>query len=167
MFHKRFSGIKRARDEKDGGASARRGGRPGQQPERHGGKRRRNHEAVAATPRGRRDARNHDDGPTDHRRTGPSPNGPAGKGRRGMTSSSSSSPANTKRGGQPPTEEAVALSERLKGLSREKDLDGALNLYWDPANDAIRDGHHACIMIDIAARCGKISVSSNGGSKRI
>jgi hypothetical protein len=75
----------------------------------------------------------------------------------------SSSMTTKKNQRRPPTEEAIDLSEQLKSLSREKNLDGALHLYWDTSNDTIRDGHHACIMIDIAARCGKIVVRARGG----
>ena len=58
-----------------------------------------------------------------------------------------------------PSEEALQLSDRLKKLSREKKLDEALAVFWDSSNKTIRDGHHACIMVDMAARCGKIAVS--------
>ncbi|CAJ1905814.1 unnamed protein product [Cylindrotheca closterium] len=57
-----------------------------------------------------------------------------------------------------PSEEALLLSAKLKELSRNKNLDAALKEYWDSSNDSIRDGHHACIMVDCSARCGKISV---------
>ena len=57
----------------------------------------------------------------------------------------------------PPSEEALQLSDQLKKLSREKKLDEALELYWDKSNDTIRDGHHACTMVDMTARCGDIS----------
>ena len=55
-----------------------------------------------------------------------------------------------------PSENALQLSEDLKRLSREKKLDKALELYWDKANDGIRDGHHVCIIVDLTARCGLI-----------
>lgn len=58
---------------------------------------------------------------------------------------------------RPPSEEALQLSDRLKKLSREKKLDEALAVFWDSSNNKIRDGHHACIMVDMAARCGKIA----------
>ena len=58
----------------------------------------------------------------------------------------------------PPSAEALELSDRLKKLSREKKLDEGLALFWDSSNNMIRDGHHACIMVDMAARCGKIAV---------
>ena len=57
----------------------------------------------------------------------------------------------------PPSEEALQLSDQLKKLSREKKLDEALELFWDKSNDTIRDGHHACTMVDMTARCGDIS----------
>ena len=57
----------------------------------------------------------------------------------------------------PPSAEALDLSDQLKNLSREKKLDEALNLFWDSSNNKIRDGHHACIMVDMAARCGRIA----------
>ena len=56
-----------------------------------------------------------------------------------------------------PSDEALHLSDRLKKLSREKKLDEALTLFWDSSNNKIRDGHHACIMVDMAARCGKFA----------
>ena len=59
----------------------------------------------------------------------------------------------------PPSEVALQLSEQLKKLSREKKLDEALSVFWDSSNDKIRDGHHACIMVDLTARCGDIAVS--------
>ena len=59
----------------------------------------------------------------------------------------------------PPSIEAMELSDKLKKLSREKKLDEALALFWDNANNNVRDGHHACIMVDMAARCGNIAVS--------
>jgi len=57
----------------------------------------------------------------------------------------------------PPSVEALQLSDQLKKLSREKKLDEALTVFWDSANNNIRDGHHACIMVDMAARCGNIA----------
>ena len=59
----------------------------------------------------------------------------------------------------PPSNEALELSAELKKLSREKKWDKAIELYRDTSNDKIRDGHHACIMVDMSARCDKISVS--------
>ncbi len=56
-----------------------------------------------------------------------------------------------------PLAEALQLSDKLKKLSREKKLDEALALFWDSSNNEIRDGHHACIMVDMAARCGQIA----------
>ncbi|KAG7361290.1 PPR: pentatricopeptide repeat domain containing protein [Nitzschia inconspicua] len=57
----------------------------------------------------------------------------------------------------PPSEEALELSSQLKNLSRNKKWDEALQIYRDRSNDKIRDTHHACIMVDMAARCGNIS----------
>ena len=59
---------------------------------------------------------------------------------------------------QPPSQEALDLSARLKELSARKNLQEALDLYWSPSNDNIRDTHHACILVDCAARCGAIHV---------
>ena len=69
-----------------------------------------------------------------------------------------SSDENKRKKRRGPSEEALQLSAQLKKLSREKKLDEALSLFWESSNDRIRDGHHACIMVDIAARCGSISV---------
>lgn len=55
-----------------------------------------------------------------------------------------------------PSEEALQLSEKLKLFSKNKNLDGALKEYWSKSNDAFRDGHHACIVVDCSARCGNI-----------
>ncbi len=63
----------------------------------------------------------------------------------------------------PPSEEALALSARLKEYSSQKRLKEALELYWSESNDQIRDGHHACIVVDCCGRCGDIAVSSVGG----
>lgn len=60
---------------------------------------------------------------------------------------------------RPPTEKALQLSDQLKKLSREKKLDEALIVFWDSSNSKIRDGYHACIMVDMAARCGNIAAS--------
>jgi hypothetical protein len=57
-----------------------------------------------------------------------------------------------------PSEDALKLSERLKDLSRNKNLDEALKIYWSKSNDLIRDEFHACIIVDCCARCGNISV---------
>lgn len=57
---------------------------------------------------------------------------------------------------QPPSQEALNLSEQLKELSRQKNLDEALRVYRDPSYNRIRDGHHSCIIIDCCARCGRI-----------
>ena len=59
---------------------------------------------------------------------------------------------------QGPSEEALALSTKLKEYSSQKRLSEALELFWHPSNDLIRDGHHACIVIDCSARCGSIKV---------
>jgi pentatricopeptide repeat protein len=58
---------------------------------------------------------------------------------------------------EPPGKEALELSARLKEFSSRKRLDDALTLYRSKANDGIRDSHHACSVIDCAARCGAIS----------
>jgi hypothetical protein len=58
-----------------------------------------------------------------------------------------------------PCPEALRLSERLKTLSRNKDLSGALEVYRDKSNDSIRDEFHACIVLDCCGRCGSMSVS--------
>ena len=57
-----------------------------------------------------------------------------------------------------PSPDALRLSEKLKILSRNKNLNAALELYRDKSNDSIRDGHHAGIVIDCCARCGNVSV---------
>lgn len=57
---------------------------------------------------------------------------------------------------QGPSEEALALSTKLKEYSSQKRLSEALELFWHPSSDSIRDGHHACIVIDCSARCGSI-----------
>jgi hypothetical protein len=59
---------------------------------------------------------------------------------------------------QVPCPAALRLSEELRTLSRNKDLKGALELYRDQSKDSIRDGHHACIVVDCCSRCGSISV---------
>jgi hypothetical protein len=61
---------------------------------------------------------------------------------------------------QAPSEEALALSAKLKEFSSQKRLDEALDLYWNGCNDSLRDGHHACIVVDCSARCGCIAVST-------
>ena len=61
---------------------------------------------------------------------------------------------------QVPSEEAIALSAKLKVFSSQKRLDEALEFYWHESNDSIRDGHHACIVVDCSARCGSIAVST-------
>ena len=55
-----------------------------------------------------------------------------------------------------PTPEAMLLSSKLKEFSTQKRLQEILELYHDRANDYIRDGHHACIVVDCCARCGCI-----------
>ena len=59
---------------------------------------------------------------------------------------------------QKPSEDALKLSDKLKEFSRNKNLDDCLKEYWSEKNDSFRDGHHACIVVDCSARCGKISV---------
>mmetsp|Transcript_56869 Transcript_56869/g.68427 ORF Transcript_56869/g.68427 Transcript_56869/m.68427 type:complete len:920 (+) Transcript_56869:77-2836(+) len=55
-----------------------------------------------------------------------------------------------------PSVEALELSAKLKHLSQRKQLKESLALYWDPANDSIRDSHHASIIIDSCSRCGAV-----------
>lgn len=78
----------------------------------------------------------------------------------------SSQNANRSKKRRLPSEEALQLSDTLKKLSREKKLDEALTLFWDSSNEKVRDGHHACIMVDMAARCGKIAVRQQHFHKR-
>jgi hypothetical protein len=59
----------------------------------------------------------------------------------------------------PPSDPALALSAKLKEYSTQKRLQDALDLYWHDSNDKVRDGHHACILVDCSARCGDIAVS--------
>jgi hypothetical protein len=59
---------------------------------------------------------------------------------------------------KPPSTAALDLSARLKEHSRHKRLQDALDLYWDKANDSIRDGHHGCIVVDCCSRCGATQV---------
>jgi pentatricopeptide repeat protein len=63
-----------------------------------------------------------------------------------------SSDRKRKRG--PVSQGALALSARLKELSRQKRLEQVLQLYWN-AKD--RDAHHACMVIDCCARCGNVA----------
>ncbi len=55
-----------------------------------------------------------------------------------------------------PSPEALHLSSQLKELSTQKRLQEILKVYYDKSNDAIRDCHHACIVVDCCARCGNI-----------
>ena len=55
-----------------------------------------------------------------------------------------------------PSAEAMDLSTKLKAYSMQKRLKETLELYHDKDNDHIRDGHHACIVVDCCARCGNI-----------
>jgi Putative methyltransferase len=55
---------------------------------------------------------------------------------------------------QPLSQEVVEFSNHLKDLSRQKNLEALLELYYDNQYDAIRDEHHACIVIDSCAKCG-------------
>lgn len=64
----------------------------------------------------------------------------------------------SKRSRGQPSQEALTLSTKLKEYSSQKRVNEALNLYWHESNDSIRDGHHACIVIDCCARCGCIEV---------
>ena len=59
------------------------------------------------------------------------------------------------------TQEALDLSRRLQVLSKQKRLQQARELYWSKDNDSIRDGHHACILIDCCARCGAVDEAEN------
>ena len=61
------------------------------------------------------------------------------------------------RHGRPPSENALQLSDQLKRLSREKNLNEALKVYWG-SNSMIRDGHHACIMVSQLIRCKRITI---------
>jgi len=57
-----------------------------------------------------------------------------------------------------PSQAALMLSSKLKDFSKRKDLKQALEFYWDKSNDGIRDGHHACILVDCCSRCGSVEV---------
>lgn len=57
---------------------------------------------------------------------------------------------------KPPTEEALALSAKLKELSSKKLINEALKVYWDPKNDNVRDVYHGGIMVDCCSRCGAV-----------
>jgi hypothetical protein len=70
--------------------------------------------------------------------------------------SKKSRPAKRRRG--PPSQEALQLSAKLMEFSQQKQLKEALEVYWDEANNAIRDEHHACIMVNCCSRCGDIEV---------
>lgn len=63
----------------------------------------------------------------------------------------------TKRRRTPPSVEALDLSKQLKDCSRLKHLDRALELY--KSNKKIVDEHHACILIDCCARCGRVDTA--------
>jgi len=63
-------------------------------------------------------------------------------------------PSNEKKKG--PSPEALELSSKLKEFSVQKRLSEAIESYWDSSNNSIRDGHHACIVVDCCARCGNI-----------
>ena len=64
-----------------------------------------------------------------------------------------------------PSQEALDLSKRLQELSRQKKLREAIDVYWARENNSIRDGHHACIVIDCCARCGDIDAADRIVSK--
>jgi Putative methyltransferase len=55
---------------------------------------------------------------------------------------------------QPLSKEVVDFSNRLKDISRQKNLEALLELYYDKKYDTLRDEHHACIVIDSCAKCG-------------
>ncbi|GAX20942.1 hypothetical protein FisN_1Lh398 [Fistulifera solaris] len=57
---------------------------------------------------------------------------------------------------KPLSAEAIELTKQLQDCSRRKRLDEALHLYRSQKNDFIRDGHHACILVDCCARCGNV-----------
>jgi pentatricopeptide repeat protein len=67
------------------------------------------------------------------------------------------------------SQQALDLSSELQECSRKKDLSQALEHYWN-CEASIRDGFHACIVIDCCARCGAMdqaeqivtSLKSNG-----
>lgn len=59
----------------------------------------------------------------------------------------------------PPSAEALEFSQKLKELSRQKRLDEAVQLYWDRVPSGMSDQHHACIVIDCAARCGDVEAA--------
>ena len=58
------------------------------------------------------------------------------------------------------TQEALDLSRRLQELSRQKQLQQALDLYWSQRQQQqqqhVTDAFHACILIDCCARCGAV-----------
>jgi Putative methyltransferase len=58
-----------------------------------------------------------------------------------------------------PSPQALEFSAKLKDLARQKKMDGVVALYWNPHYDAIRDEHHACIVIDCCARCGDVTTA--------
>ncbi|KAL7544389.1 hypothetical protein ACHAWF_007767 [Thalassiosira exigua] len=53
-------------------------------------------------------------------------------------------------------QEKLALSQRLRGLSSQKRLRECVALYRSPANDELRDAHHASVVVDCCARCGDV-----------
>ena len=81
--------------------------------------------------------------------------------KRKLTSSSPGEASKTKLPGRhkqfrkantPVASEALALSQELKLLARQKRLDEAFHLYHDVKHQNILDQHHACIMLDCYAR---------------
>jgi len=60
-----------------------------------------------------------------------------------------------------PSPEAMQLSSKLKEYSTQKRLKECLELFWSKENDHIRDGHHACIVVDCCARCGDIQTGED------
>ena len=68
-------------------------------------------------------------------------------------------PPNKQRKRGPPSAEALEFSRRLKELSRQKRLDQAVRLYWDNVHIHQADQHHACIVVDCAARCGDVTAA--------
>ena len=87
--------------------------------------------------------------PRNDKTTSPNP----GSKRQSNGNKNSGVPNEERRG---PSQDALDLSRRLKELGFQKRLSDVLKLYWDESNNPIRDCHHACIVVDCAARCGDI-----------
>lgn len=54
----------------------------------------------------------------------------------------------------PPSQAALELSQRLKELSKQKNLKESLQILNDPSNNI--DEHHTCIVVDCCSRCGDV-----------